>query len=263
MARMSDRAQLNLVVTCEHASAKLPAAYGTLGLTTRIVRSHLGWDPGAVEVARECRSRLRCEYLEGRYSRLLVDLNRSESHPRLIPKVAFGVEVPGNARVSARERAHRIECFWRPHREAVVRATARAASAGGCFHVAIHSFVPELDGRRRCCDVGLLYDPHRALEVGLATALQTSLEDRGLSVRRNYPYRGTSDGLTTALRRRFAARSYAGIEIEVNQALTASEHRRRAFGIHLCYALRSAVVRHRGGGDVGEPARRRQKNAKR
>jgi hypothetical protein len=35
-------------------------------------------------------------------------------------------------------------------------------------------------------------------------------------LRRNYPYRGQSDGLTTALRRQFGAR-YLGIELEINQ----------------------------------------------
>jgi hypothetical protein len=35
----------------------------------------------------------------------------------------------------------------------------------------------------------------------------------------NYPYRGTSDGFTAALRKRYAEDSYLGLEIEVNQAL--------------------------------------------
>jgi hypothetical protein len=43
-----------------------------------------------------------------------------------------------------------------------------------------------------------------------------------LRVRLNYPYRGTSDGLTTALRREHAAASYIGIEIEMNQRLIGS-----------------------------------------
>ena len=38
-----------------------------------------------------------------------------------------------------------------------------------------------------------------------------------LRVRRNYPYRGDADGLTTTLRRRFPWQRYLGIEIEVNQ----------------------------------------------
>jgi hypothetical protein len=36
-------------------------------------------------------------------------------------------------------------------------------------------------------------------------------------VRRNYPYRGYADGLTTYLRRRYARHGYIGVEIEVNQ----------------------------------------------
>ena len=36
-------------------------------------------------------------------------------------------------------------------------------------------------------------------------------------MRRNYPYRGTSDGLTRYLRKRYADRDYCGIELEVNQ----------------------------------------------
>jgi hypothetical protein len=41
--------------------------------------------------------------------------------------------------------------------------------------------------------------------------------ERSLVVRRNYPYRGVSDGLPTHLRRRFRERCYAGVELEVNQ----------------------------------------------
>jgi hypothetical protein len=36
-------------------------------------------------------------------------------------------------------------------------------------------------------------------------------------VRRNYPYVGYSDGLTTYLRTRFDDRQYSGIELEINQ----------------------------------------------
>jgi hypothetical protein len=39
----------------------------------------------------------------------------------------------------------------------------------------------------------------------------------GWVVRRNYPYRGTSDGLTRYLRTRFDDATYSGIELEINQ----------------------------------------------
>jgi hypothetical protein len=37
-----------------------------------------------------------------------------------------------------------------------------------------------------------------------------------MKVRFNYPYKGTSDGLTTTLRKKFGPQ-YVGIEIEINQ----------------------------------------------
>ena len=37
------------------------------------------------------------------------------------------------------------------------------------------------------------------------------------TTRRNYPYRGTGDGLTRYLRSRFDDASYCGIELEINQ----------------------------------------------
>ena len=45
--------------------------------------------------------------------------------------------------------------------------------------------------------------------------------DNGCRVRRNYPYLGKGDGLTTWLRRRFFSSEYAGVEIELNQAALA------------------------------------------
>jgi hypothetical protein len=47
-----------------------------------------------------------------------------------------------------------------------------------------------------------------------------------LRVKKNYPYRGWTDGLTTTLRGKFPARRYVGIEIEVNQALALGPARR-------------------------------------
>jgi predicted N-formylglutamate amidohydrolase len=91
-------------------------------------------------------------------------------------------------------------------------------------HVAVHSFTPRLRGEGRNADVGLLYDSKRAREASLARRWKASLRVSAprLRVRYNYPYRGGSDGLTTALRRQHAPASYLGLELEVNQALLSS-----------------------------------------
>jgi len=75
-----------------------------------------------------------------------------------------------------------------------------------------------LRGNSRRFDVGLLYGPKRPAERRFCSAWQRQLRDAApsLRVRRNAPYRGSSDGLTTALRREFGPR-YLGIELEINQ----------------------------------------------
>jgi hypothetical protein len=67
--------------------------------------------------------------------------------------------------------------------------------------------------------VGLLYDPRRPAEAEFCAAWQREIKsaDARLTVRRNYPYRGYADGLTTYLRKRYPDPAYAGIELEVNQ----------------------------------------------
>ena len=47
-----------------------------------------------------------------------------------------------------------------------------------------------------------------------------------LRVRRNYPYAGKGDGLTSHLRVRFAQSDYVGIELEVNQGIVFAAGRR-------------------------------------
>ena len=97
------------------------------------------------------------------------------------------------------------------------RATLRRA--GGCIHVASHSFTPTLDDVPRQVDVAWLYDPRRPGEVAFARAWMLALSRLApeLRLRRNYPYQGRADGLTASLRKRHPAAAYVGIELEVNQ----------------------------------------------
>ena len=89
------------------------------------------------------------------------------------------------------------------------------------IHISSHSFTPELDGKVRSADVGLLYDPARRGRGRAVRPLEgIARRDRpDLRVRRNYPYAGKGDGLTSHLRRRYPPRAYVGIELEVNQAI--------------------------------------------
>ena len=230
-----------VVLTCEHASNAVPRGV-SLGLPPTTLREHVAWDIGAADAARALARALARPVRMGEVSRLVVDLNRALRHPRLVAAVSCGVSVPGNAALDDDERAARIDTWWRPYREgAEADVSAVLARWHRCLHVSIHSFTPDLRGKKRRADVGLLYDPAHPHEAELARLLQPRLRAEGLVVRRNFPYRGTSDGLTTSLRRELPGSRYAGMEVEINQERSGDpkEARRlgRLFGKHLLEVL--------------------------
>jgi predicted N-formylglutamate amidohydrolase len=204
----------------------------------RTLRSHRGWDPGALVLARSLARALRAPLHAATISRLVVDLNRSPHHPRLFSGITRRCDGAARDAIIARH--------YRPYRDAVERAIAATVRDGrAVLHLSIHSFTPWLAGRPRRADIGLLYDPARRREAAFARRLRDALRRRlpGLRVRRNYPYRGTDDGLTTWLRHRYGGAAYAGIELELNQALVAGPPAawadlRRA----LCAAVRAALA---------------------
>lgn len=218
---MPDRAEI--VLSCEHASPRVPAALASRfrASATRLT-THEGFDSGALDVARYLGRRFHVPVIATAVTRLVVDANRSPRHPSV-----FGREVrdlPIAARLELLAKYHT------PHRMAVsdrIRAALRRRHH--VVHLAVHSFTPVLDGVTRTAEIGLLYDPARPRERRLCRDWQAALRTRlpNLRVRRNYPYRGTADGLPTTLRREFADPMYVGIELEVNQQLTMQARRMR------------------------------------
>ncbi len=206
-------APLHFLVSCEHGGRRVPARYRPLFRAHRsLLATHRGFDPGALALAHDLAALLAAPLMVSTVSRLVVDLNRSPHHPRL-----HGEPL---RRAPAELRREVVAHYYTPYRERAERQVAEAVAAGArVIHIAAHSFTPVLDGVARTADVGLLYDPARAGEVHLCARWQAALAALApqLRTRRNYPYRGKSDGLCSWLRRRFDERAYVGIELEVNQ----------------------------------------------
>jgi len=226
-----------LLVTCEHASNRVPPALRALFSGQRaLLASHRGFDAGARAVARSFARRFDATLLEGAVSRLVIDLNRSAQHPHLLGPTLRAL--PLAARRA--RRAELLATLWEPYRAtAEVEVAALLESHSCVLHLCVHSMTPTLGAVRRDMDVALLFDPERRLERELARAWRAELEAAtGLRVAFNRPYRGTSDGHTTALRRVFAADAYAGVELELNQALL----RNRAFSARLVRDLQGTLA---------------------
>lgn len=217
----------HVLVTCEHASNRVPAELDGLGLPAAVLEKHVGWDPGAAFVARGLSQAMRVPLHLGSWSRLVVDLNRSPDHPRAIPRHLSGRRIRVNE-LDAKGRAARLARYWQPYRSAVERSVrTRIAKAGACLHLSIHSFVERLYGRERRLDFGLLYEPARPRERAFIDGLFPLLEQQGFVVRRNRPYFGNTDAFVTWLRTQHPAEQYLGIEIEMNQRIARTPAGRR------------------------------------
>jgi predicted N-formylglutamate amidohydrolase len=224
-----------LLLTCEHASRRVPPQWRALFEgRDALLASHRGWDPGALRVARALARALDAPLIATAATRLLVDANRSPHNPRVFSELTCGLPRADRERLLARYHA--------PHRERV--RAAIAANPGTTVHVGVHSFTPRLGRERRAFAVGLLYDPKRRRERLLALDWQTRLQaylGRG-QVRRNAPYRGDTDGLTTALRRELPEGRYLGLELELNQAVLAEAGPRRRLTALLTRTLTGALA---------------------
>lgn len=235
---------IGFVVSCEHASKAIPSAYAhAFAAMHARLDSHEGYDAGALQMGRELAHALGAPLFAGKASRLLIDLNRSPGNVGLYSETSRAFDADTRRRI--------LDEHYRPYRERVQsEVEARLRVGMRVIHLASHSFTPELDGVVREADLGLLYDPARAGEVALCRAWQAALADiaPALRVRSNYPYAGTSDGLTAALRRLFAGDRYLGIEVELNQKhVFAGARHWRALRRDVIEALLAAFARHAAG----------------
>jgi predicted N-formylglutamate amidohydrolase len=203
----------HLLFTCEHGGYEIPPAYRRCFRGAQaVLKSHRGWDPGALALAKQFAAKFSAPLYFSTVSRLLVELNRSVHHRALFSSYTRGLP--------ADQRQAIVDEFYRPHREAVERHIAEEIELGHrVMHIGVHTFTPALDGKVRTADIGLLYDPSRVSERTFCQSWrrQLSRADSSLRVRMNYPYRGVADGFTTYLRAQFSNARYAGIELEVNQ----------------------------------------------
>jgi predicted N-formylglutamate amidohydrolase len=206
---------LMVLLSCEHGGNQVPPEHRKLFASHReLLQTHRGWDPGTKQLAERWQKQLACELHVATVTRLLVDLNRSPNHRSVFSEITR--DLP------AAEKQELLRVYHAPHRQRILDTIAQAVKAGQrVLHIGVHSFTPELHGEVRNADIGLLYDPTRTWEAEICRSWRTSLRSLAVQprVRLNYPYRGNTDGLTTTLRQCFPEESYAGIEIEVNQAI--------------------------------------------
>jgi predicted N-formylglutamate amidohydrolase len=228
----------SVVLTCEHGGYEIPDDLKHLfkGCDERL-KSHRGWDPGALELALGLSEKLGFPVFYSEISRLVVELNRSvHSH-------ALFSDITGNLPMAIREQI--LQEYYYPFRKKVFSHISKKIQQGDhVIHFSVHTFSPEVDGKIRNADTGLLYDPSRKSEKDLAVRIAEAMKNNSphIRIRMNYPYTGKADGHTTALRKSFGAGEYAGLELEINQQLVSeSSDGSSAIKDSLSHALKMAL----------------------
>lgn len=205
-----------LIISCEHAVDTVPDQYLSLFIPYQaLLASHRGIDFGALTIADDIAQHIPSDFVQARSTRLLVDCNKSPHHPRCFSAVTRNL--------SADEKEKIMNHYYWPFRNQVMALIKERIEQGDqVWHLSIHSFTPVLNEIIRNADIGLLYDPQRESEKTLAKRWKREIKllNPEYKVRMNYPYKGTSDGFTSLMRKQYNNKEYTGIELECNQAIT-------------------------------------------
>jgi len=227
------------LLTCEHASNRVPAPLRTNESDRRWLASHWGWDIGARTVSREIIRLTGSSGVFARYSRLVCDPNRAPDHPTLIRCAVEGAVLSFNDDLTIEEVDRRLGQYHAPYHAAVDRAVgARLREAGDMMLLAVHSFTPVFGDEERSMDVGVLFHPFE----GIARRLADEIRAEGMIVALNEPY-SARDGLMYAATRHGSVHETVYLELEINQKLIGTAASARRVGRALASALSRLRVR--------------------
>ena len=234
-----------VVLVCEHASNVVPEKFNNLGLSPSVLQSHIGWDIGALAVARSLSALLDAPLIAQRVSRLVFDCNRSPDAFDAVSELSEHQTIPGNVGLSPADRAERVAHYYTPFCDALsacIEQRVAVCKAGGDLPVliTIHSFTPIYKDESRSAEIGILHgsDARLANEI-----LGCAGEDGTFSVLRNVPY-GPDDGVTFTLERHALARGLLNVMIEIRHDLIATEDGQDAIAKLLSGWVHSALANH-------------------
>ena len=184
---LNPQGRARLLVVCDHASRRIPAALANLGLDELALGRHIASDIGAGDVARHLSAMLDAPAVLAGYSRLVIDCNRGLGDPTSILAVSDGEFIPGNQGLGDEDKAERARQFFHPYHDAIRRRleSFERREVVPAF-IAVHSFTPIFQRVRRPWQIGILWDKDPRIPVPLIANLRA----RGLVVGDNEPYSG-------------------------------------------------------------------------
>jgi predicted N-formylglutamate amidohydrolase len=224
-------------LVADHAGNIFPRALGRLGISAAEAQRHIALDIGIANLSRMVADALDAPLIQQNYSRLVIDCNRPPGAVTSMPEISELTPIPGNAGLSAAERAAREREIFRPYHDAISAALeARRQNEIPTALIALHSFTPVFKAVERPWHAALLY--HR--DPRLAHALLASLRsEQGLNVGDNEPY-FVSDQTDYTIPVHGERRNIPHALIEIRQDLIVEEGGQREWAARLARVLPAA-----------------------
>jgi predicted N-formylglutamate amidohydrolase len=175
-----------LVLICDHASNRVPAGYGDLGLPPEEFERHIAWDIGAAAISEILARRFNAPAVLSTVTRLLIDCNRQFEDPNLTPTVSDGTEIPANRGLSDGEREKRWRIFHQPYHAVIARTIdGKLASGRQPVVLSIHSMTATMRGTVRPWQIAVCWDTDQRLSLPMLDALRAHA---GIVIGDNEPY---------------------------------------------------------------------------
>ena len=222
-----------ILTVVDHASNAVPDGID-LRIDPALMTTHIAWDIGAENLARE----LGYPAHIATVSRLVVDCNREEGAPGLIPVESDGVTIPGNEPLRISSFQRRRESISEPsdtlkaqeldprlrggdefqNRLAIYHAyhdalASRIATERPTLLLSLHSFTPALEtGEPRPWEIGVLYNnDYRAARIAIPL-----LEAADIVTGDQQPYSGKILNATMNRHGEGTRTPYLGFEVRQN-----------------------------------------------
>jgi predicted N-formylglutamate amidohydrolase len=222
------------VVTCDHASHRIPAHYRGLGLAEADLLRHIAWDIGALALSEHLAEALDAPLLHPTLSRLLLDVNRHPDAHDSIPQTSENTAIPGNIGLDTEERRRRRNRIYAPYHDAIAELVAtRLAQRRPTAVIAIHSFTPVYREQARPWQIGVLSHRDRRMANSLLAALRASAE---WEIGDNEPY-APENGVYHTLDRHAEAHGLPCVMIEIRNDLISEPIGQRAWADRLAPLL--------------------------
>ena len=236
---MNPGASSPILLVGDHAGRGIPRRLGDLGLAAADLDRHIAWDIGVSGLGRRLADALGATFIAQRYSRLVIDCNRDPGRADSIAATSDGSAIPGNAAISAAERASRVaEVFAPYHARIAQELDARAARGLRTWVVALHSFTPRMNGFARPWRYGVLHLGDSAFSQAILAGLRAEAD--GPPVGDNEPYR--MDEVDFTIPHHAIGRGLDYAELEIRQDLIDDAHGQEAVAARLAPILSAALA---------------------